>query len=182
MPTLDDQLHGLLFDIRRSVRYHSRRRSFFERLHKFTAAVNVISGSATFVGLIQAYPVVPLISASIVTIVSTIDLVIGSSQMAREHGDLARSFISLEMKITSADPDLIDKKDYLAYQAERLSIEAKEPPAFRVLDALSYNETCRSLGNEEALLKIGVVQAFFAQWIDLWPSKIKLPGAAEGAK
>ena len=173
MPALDDQLDGLLFDVRRSVRYHSRRRCFFERLHKFTAAVNVISGSTTFVGLIQSYPVIPLVSASIVTIFSTADLVIGSSQMAREHSDLAKAFIELEIKIVSMAVGEMSEKDFAALQAERLSIEAKEPPIMRVLDALAHNETCRSLGRDAGIVEIGRVQAFFSHLVDLWPGSIK---------
>jgi len=43
----DLEKHNLLFGVRRSIRYHARRRSFFDRYDLFTNAVAVIFGSAT---------------------------------------------------------------------------------------------------------------------------------------
>lgn len=172
-----DEVYGLLFDIRRSARYHLRRRSFFDRLHKATAAINVISASTSFVGIISSLPLLSTVSAATVTIISTLDLVIGSSQMAREHSDLAKSFIDLERAIIKKPNDKITEEDLSELRDRRLEIESKEPNTHRVLDAIVYNELCRSLGHKDdnQMFKVRFIQSVFAQWIDIFPSKMIHP-------
>lgn len=181
MTALADEIHGLLFNIRRSARYHLRRRSFFERLHKATAAINVISASTSFVGIIGAIPWLSTAAAATVTVFSTLDLVIGSSQMAREHSDLAKSFIDLERSIIKKPNDKITKEDISDFTDRRLEIESKEPNIHRVLDAIVYNEMCRSMGykNEKDMFKVGFFQSLFAQWFDFLPSKMTHPNPNE---
>lgn len=176
MPAPADELHGLLFDVRRSARYHVRRRGFYERLHKIASALNILSGSTTFIGLIKSYPNLSLLGAGLVTIVSTVDLVIGSPQMARKHNDLARQFISLEKKIITVDKEKAEQKDIIKLTALRLTIEANEPPVYRVLDALCHNELCKALGyGENSFFKISGLQAALANWIDFFPGKMAPP-------
>jgi hypothetical protein len=39
---MTDAQYGLLFDVRRSIRYHDRRRAFFETLHRITSALTIL--------------------------------------------------------------------------------------------------------------------------------------------
>lgn len=165
MPS-DFQHHDLLFSVRRSVRYHNRRRMFFDRLHLLSSAVGVVFGSATIISLLSSFGTLyTVLSASVVTVFSTVDLVVGSAQMARLHADLARRFITLEKKIITA---VCDQTELTKLVAERLDIEADEPPVLRVLDSLCHNELMRAMGYEkERFLTILWYQRLFAQIFDL---------------
>ena len=55
--SLDDKTYKLLFSVRRSVRYHDRRRRFYEVWNTVTVAAATIGGSAAVVGfLYEAAP------------------------------------------------------------------------------------------------------------------------------
>jgi hypothetical protein len=68
--------------------------------------------------------------------------------------------------------------------ADRLMIEADEPPILRVLDSVVHNELCKALGYDQCeMVKIGWFQSLMSQFIDLCPSKIKRqPHAAESSR
>jgi hypothetical protein len=160
--------HDLLFDVQRSIRYHNRRRAFFDTLNTISNVCSVGFGSATVYSLLQTTNShwVTATLAALVTIVSTINLVIGSSRMARTHHDFARKFAELEKKIRA---DLSEAPEQLtAWCNERLSIEAEEPPIKRVLDSICHNEMLRAMGYTHVKpLKITPTQRFFAQVCDL---------------
>ncbi len=157
----------LLFGVRRSVRYHNRRRAFFDRLHIVTSTVSVVFGSATvFILFSNLNPLFAAIAATIVTMFSAIDLVIGTATRARLHSDLSRRFIGLEKEIISAGN--LNKKEVDSFTAQRLEMEADEPPVLRVLDSICHNELMRAMGHKkEKLLKIKWYQRLFAPLMDI---------------
>lgn len=175
MTKAERDCHGLLFDIRRSIRYHNRRRAFFDRLDQMTNMLSVIFGSAAVYGVLeQQYKAVALIAAGLVTALSAINLVVGSSQRARAHAELARRFIGLEKHMVNS---VHDDALALAAQSERLSIEAEEPPVLHVLNVLCHNEQMRSMGYPpERLAKVGFFQRLFAQVFDFQQHKLR-PGS-----
>lgn len=168
LPTAED----LLFGVRRSVRYHNRRRSFFDRLHTIASAMNVIFGSAAVALVVGKLHEAAVISAAIVAALSAIDLVVGFSTKARLHNDLSKRFIRLEQRLLACrKPSRAELQDL---NAARLEIEMDEPPALRVLDSICHNELVRAMGaEEENFKKIGLVQRLFAQFFDLWAHTIK---------
>jgi hypothetical protein len=176
---MDDALrqnwNDLLFSVRRSIRYHSRRCMFFDRLHTITSALGVIFGSATILAVLteegRQYAVW---AAAIVTVFSALDLVIGTDRSARLHQDLARQFIGLEKRMVNLG-DNRTVQDLKDCTGERLDIESDEPPVLRVLDVLCHNELCRSMGhNREHMAKVAWYQRLFAQFIDLRPDSLHL--------
>ena len=65
-----------------------RRQRFFENWHRFTSGMAVIFGSATIATLLTTLDNrLALWTASAVTILSTVDLIIGTSRMAWLHAD-----------------------------------------------------------------------------------------------
>lgn len=156
----------LLFGVRRSIRYHNRRRMFFDRLHKANNSIGVIFGSAAiFTALNQIYPSLTILSAVLITLSSTIDLIISTSQMARLHEDLSRHFIRLERDMivvqhTSAE-------ELKRFTAERLDIEAEEPPVLHILNTICHNELMRAMGyGKEEMAKIAPLQRLFSPFFD----------------
>lgn len=161
---LADQHHALLFGVRRSARYHLRRRRFFELWHATTNFVGILSGSAAVVAAVKEFSVVAAWLGVIVAFASAFDLVIGTAEMARKHSDLAARFILLEKEIVLAgDPT---EANLRTHTAQRLKIEADEPPILRTLDRLCHNELCRAMGEpSENFKRIPWYQKRLAQFI-----------------
>ena len=165
----DDVTHRqqLLFTIRKSIRYHNVRRQFYERLHSMTSALCVTFGTATtFALLFNAGPYLAAGTAVAVTILSALDLVIGTTAKVRLHHDLARRFIGLEKHIISKlHPNALDIRHW---EAERLDIQADEPPVRQVLDAMIYNELLQAYGaDSDQLIEVRWYQRWLAQFGDV---------------
>lgn len=165
--------HGLLFDVRRSVRYHNRRRAFFDRMSMLNTAISLVFGSAAAASVLGDRTILAVSSGLIVTVCSSIDLVVGSAQKARLHYDLARRFIELEKQLVAMSPE--DSSALCALKQTRLSIEADEPPVYRALDLLCRNEQLAADGwkrkkNPEQFSELTRCQRWtsqFLMWSDL---------------
>lgn len=145
---MNDKQYGLLFDVRRSVRYHDRRRSFFDQLHQFTGGLTVLlAGSVLFdIARPGDSPAWLLALAVIAAVLSTWDMVVGYAARAGVHRDLKKRFASLEMAIVSGG---VSDEAFAAHGLERLRIEQDEPPIYRALDLLCHNELLRAEGFRE---------------------------------
>ena len=177
MPDIEADWHHLQFDIRRSVRYHNRRRAFFDRVDKLANLLAIVFGSAAVFGVLERdYQSLALCAAALITITSALNLVVGSSLRARDHADFARRFIALEKALITQDATPAALRQLTA---ERLMIEAEEPPVLRVLDCLCHNEEMRAQGYPaERLAKITWWQALFAQVADVGEDRIHASPAA----
>ena len=165
------ELHNLLFGVRRSIRYHNRRRRFFDGFDKFAKILSVIGGSAAVAAIVGSAHWAAVIFSTIVAVTSAISLVVGPAQGARLHAELAKRFARLEHDVVrSKRPDADRLNEFVA---DRLLIEAEEPPILRVLDTLCHNELCEAMGYDTChFYTVGWFPALFAHILDLWPSKI----------
>ena len=179
---LDSKWHNLLFGVRRSIRYHARRRMFFDRYRQFTSAIGVIFGSATIFTLLNDMdPLYPAIAAAVVTVFFAIDLVVGTAAKARLHDDLGRRFIELERRMELAVGR--DEQSLAKFTAARLEIEADEPPVHRVLDLMCHNELLHAMGYERSrFIRIRFYQRWLAPFFDVQDHKIITYGELEQAK
>lgn len=172
--SLDDRWGDLLFGIRRSVRYHNRRRAFYDRLDQISNMLTVMLGSTAIYGVLQqSLKTLTLIAVGLATGLSAINLVLASSQRARLHFDLARQFIALEKSLVKTTPS---EEKLTEFTDARLTIEMEEPPILRVLDALCHNEEVRAMGYPTSqIAEIGRLQRLFAPFIDFRSDKLKNP-------
>ena len=137
--------HNLLFNVDCSVRYHSRRRQFFENLQQSTLflAFLLTSGAMTALFAKIDWPVLTYGAPIVTTVILGVALVVRAGAKANDHNDLKRRFINLQRQMESErnsfTPESVD-----AWAAERLAIEADEPPINRVIHALVYNELVKS--------------------------------------
>ncbi|MGH1593453.1 hypothetical protein ACRBEJ_05375 [Yersinia proxima] len=170
---LTSDWEGLLFDVRRSVRYHNRRRAWFDRLDQTTNVLSLIFGSAAIYGVLsQANTNLAVLSAAIVTVFSAINLVVGSSQRARAHFDFSRKYFELEQKMILVSD--VSKESLQAITAERLSIEKDEPPVLRVLDSICYNEQILSMDYPiDQMVVVGFWQRLLSPVMDFHASKLR---------
>lgn len=151
---MDTDLHGLRFGIDRSVRYHERRLNFFRRTDFLVNTLSLIGSSAAVTSLLATEPGLPLlmILASLVAVLSYINLTMRSAEMAALHANLRQRFFVLQISLLDiANPEAPTAEDRLLLKRvlrERLLIEKDEPPPFRILDLMCHNELCLAEGTD----------------------------------
>ena len=144
---LDDRTYDLLFGVRRSVRYHTHRRRFYESWNTFTLIVALAGGSAAAAAfLASAAPTLPAAVAALVALAGAADVAVGTSRLGNRHAVLAMRFIDLEKRFAH-DRNLTDEEHEELVRA-RLDIEATEPPALRLLDVICHYELLKALGDK----------------------------------
>lgn len=144
---IESKKWDLEFSTRRSCRYHSRRKGYFEFLHKISTFLIIVLSSGSFLSIYSQTYIQPAWIALVITLIATGDLVIGFSSMANKHEMLYRKFNELLIEIDTAQnpsEELISN-----WKRKRLTIEADEPPIYRALDSSCHNEECRSSGCDE---------------------------------
>jgi len=171
------EIHNLLFGLRRSIRYHNRRRSFFDGFQRFTNAVSITLGSAIlFIILSDVGTYFAVTSAAIVTIFSAINLVASPSQKARLHEDLGRRFMMLERELINREREDFTHEDLRRFTVQRLEIEQEEPPTLYVLDAICHNELLRAMGyGKEYFVQVNWYQRLLANILDIRVDLIQPP-------
>ncbi|KJV08057.1 hypothetical protein [Methylocucumis oryzae] len=136
---LSDENYNLLFDIRRSVRYHDRRKSFFYAIQNVVSFLSVIMAGVVIMDAVkQGITPYWMISVGVIAaILSALDLVIGFSKKADMHSKLREKFADLEIDIITGPPS---GEIWLEYQKKRLVIEKDEPAIYFAIDGLCRNE------------------------------------------
>jgi hypothetical protein len=165
-------IETLLFNVRLSIRYHNRRREFFETFNLGANAVSVIFGSAAMATLLSDnLKMLGPWAAFIVTIVAAINLVIRSSDRARQHHDLSKRFAALEQKVFPATEEQL-----AILYAEKLSIEADELPPLNVLAVMCHNDQISAEGiDPDREVRLRWWQRAFAHLLDLPPRIVPPP-------
>lgn len=135
----------LLFQVDCSIRYHSKRRRFFENVQQwalfvgFMFATGAVANLMDKIGSEWASVSLSLVGAAFVGVA----IVSRAGAKANDHNDLKRRFIRLQQDMERgrgrATGDQVTE-----WTAERLAIEADEPPVNKVVHAVSYNDLVRS--------------------------------------
>jgi len=151
-PDLPKQIKDLMFNIERSIRYHSRRQAFFEMFDAVVNTSNLILGSGAVLALISDRVenwVLGILSA-IVAIVSFVNLTMRSAERSALHSQLKQRFMGLLKRIKRLDHNASDCAALLRKcEEKRLDIEREEPPIYRMVDILAHNEQCRAQGEKD---------------------------------
>ena len=90
----------LTFRVDKSMRYHQRRRAFFDRCHRWVMFAVILSGSAAFADLVD-----PAYAAVAGALLAALDLTLGFGMKARDHQLLYQRFAELHRKLRGR-PDL----------------------------------------------------------------------------
>ena len=147
-------IDSLNFAVEKSMRYHQRRRGYYDAWHKLFMFLIILSGSAAFAELPlfqDADSAAFNIFGALVAGIAAIDLVWGLSHRARDHEMLFRRFSELAVKIRTEEGTETSCKEWLN---ERISIETDEPPIYWALEADCDNEVRRAWDRDEELVKI----------------------------
>lgn len=133
-----DDAAKLKFAVGRSIRYHAKRRAFFDVLHRCSVVVTLIAGSGAFLAAIQDHQVFAQAAALTVAVASVLDLAVGFGGRARLYDDLCRRWADLG----SAMERTVDPTQQMVHdwKAERLQIEKDEPTQLGALNIICHNE------------------------------------------
>lgn len=148
---MSDAQWDLLFNIHRSIRYHDKRKAFFELLHRGTNVITILfAGNVLFMATHPDAGGDPGWLTAIAlfgSILATIDLVIGYASRASLHSVLRQKFCDLEIAIRCTPEDNLD---IAALTRQRLEIEKDEPSIYRALDLVCYNECVNAFYDPKA--------------------------------
>ncbi len=126
------------------MRYHAKRRSFFDKCNNLTRAASAIFAAGAVVSVVSGSPIATAFVAVSLSVLSAFDLVIGYSQRARVYDDLYRDFCELAATIAEhPDPD---EPRVRIWAAQKLRIQAKEPTSLDVLHVICTNEELEGRG------------------------------------
>lgn len=150
------------------MRYHLCRRKFWDTCNRANRILGALSGSAVIIGLTAKIPSVTAISAVIVAVFSTLDLVFDFSERARNSDDLYRQWSLFAQEISVEQPTTRSRLAEL--RQRRLKIEMEEAPSLDLLERrCCYDEAkARALPIDEAW-KLTRNERRFAQFV-FWRS------------
>ena len=120
----------LLWGVRRSVRYHNRRRAWFERWHHGTLILAIVALSGVALNSVSH-----LIAPVGIVFLAT-NVVCRFADRASDHKMFAANFRRLEHQLLPP----CTEKDLDRLHVERLEIETEEPPVKRLLDVQCHYE------------------------------------------
>lgn len=150
---IEKEFCKLEFGIRKSFRYHSKRKRFFENMHNIINSLIVISGSAAFFAIWNPESDVAKWLIGMVTLCTALDLVFDLAKKATLHDDLKRRFALLLKDISLA---VKNENELKRLEVERILIEADEPTPLRVLDMMCHNEEAFAQGyGDEHIYELG---------------------------
>ncbi|HEY3910758.1 MAG TPA: hypothetical protein VGM07_12815 [Stellaceae bacterium] len=160
------ELIALDFAVHKSIRYHTKRRAFFDVMHRIAMLVAVVGGSAAFFALIGNKTGVGQIAALVVAIATALDLVFALPENAREHDKLAERFSDLAVELALAQSSAVDDRRLAELKARRLAFEKGEPTALDALNVICHNEEAEARGyGRDQIYHVGLGQKIFAQLI-----------------
>lgn len=146
-----ERFDDLLFHVHCSIKYHARRRRFFENVNNMALFAAFLFSTATMSslldvpagasGLLALLPDLPAVATSVLIGLSLVGRV---GTKANDHNDLKRRFIRLQQRMERERAEM-DEAAVGKLVEERLAIEADEPPINRVVQAQCYNEVVKSL-------------------------------------
>lgn len=160
----ENDLDAKMFGIRVNARYHQRRRMFFDRWNSVTSALVLISGSGAIINLVTKLfnsDVAVIVFGGTVTLISLVDLVVGTARMARIHEILFRQYVDLEMDLAR----VTSKEQLVELDINFLRICADEPPPLNTLFQLCYNDISNALGREERIVDINFLQRVLSNFL-----------------
>ncbi len=136
LAAMTDAQYGLLFAVRRSMRYHEARRAFFDGLHRVTAGLTVLLAGSVLFDLARPGETAGWLLA-LAAVLSAWDVVVGYAAAGARHQALKTRFGALEMALLDG---AADDATWASHQRARLVIEQDEPPVYRMLDTVCHND------------------------------------------
>ena len=133
-----DDMHALLFAVRKSRRYHMHFELSYSRWDTFGTFLTALTGSATAAAALGATEWVGLLSIA-TAVVAAFVFSLRTTARALLHREFSQKFTALEIEIRQAG-ESTDRATFNELLARRLEIEMKEPPPVKSVNLLCHNE------------------------------------------
>ncbi len=159
--------YHILFGVRRSVRYHQRRRSYFEFLHNCITLWHIMAGSSAMVFFFGQLGHWGGGLAATSALLAAGSLALGIPRRMTWHATLSQKFSQLEHEMAPYEDADIDQAIVPRFQQRRLEIEAEEPPKLRTIDLLCHNELVKSTYTHGDVYPIGWWKRLLGHIFDL---------------
>jgi hypothetical protein len=161
-------LAPLDFSIHVSMRYHARRRAWYDRFHRLTMLIIAIAGSAGVASIYGGLLVEAEYLAIAVAVAGALELAFSLPERARVEDALYRRFTLLAAEI--ADAPAIGDFDLRAWEAKRLLIRADADDRLEVLRRICHNLEAEARGYPlERRYRLWPWQRLMAQLFSLPP-------------
>ena len=136
-------IDALRFQALRNALYHTARRRVLEGWGRWLNFLVIVGGAASVTQALQASAAGPWMVGIAITVVGALQLVFDFAGRARSHEILQRRYYDLLGRIeeTGEAPDAARA----AFASEVARIAGEEPPTYRALDAIAYNEALDAL-------------------------------------
>jgi hypothetical protein len=144
METLDRQIYEVRFDLTRNAMYHASRARFFNGLNRFCNFIIILLGTSVATQFISTSNNGVLFLGIATTVIATLQLVFDFGGSYFIHSYLQKKYFEI-----LAEVEKINAEDGagLSLVREKIAMTyAEEPPAMRVLNAISYNEAAEYFG------------------------------------
>jgi hypothetical protein len=145
----EERLEALRFNVARSLRYHDKRRAFFDLLGKALQMLALLGSSAAVLALVKESQseFFAVLFSAVAAGSSLLNLVIGTTSKLEAYTKLKNRFLDLEGKIEAVR--VADEETVQRLQDERYQIEKDEPAISNWLNKVVYNETVDALGYDQ---------------------------------
>lgn len=167
----DAQFQRLGFDVEVAIRYHDRRRGFFDTAHRTVLALNVFVATAIVSQLsvqLGLQPYVQNAGLALVALVNILDLVVGFSERARVHDAFFKSYYALDKEMASTNKDVADSADlYRKWLSQFMDIGKDEGVIYKALYALCQNEAAGVWKLETGFSRVGFVRSLLAHFLPM---------------
>jgi uncharacterized membrane protein YuzA (DUF378 family) len=144
MDSLEERWYELDFAVSRSMRYHAKRRRFFETCLQIVRVIIAVAGAGTVAAVFGDSARITVVFGIIVGVAAAVDLVFEFARRAMNYDHLYRCFAGLSAEIAEADQ--ASEPQCKKLSAKKRHIEMEEPTALDVLNVISSNEVRESRG------------------------------------
>lgn len=169
---MNGDLIALDFGVHVSMRYHAKRRAWFDALHRVAMVVAAVGGSAALATILGQQVQYAAWIAFVVAAAGAFDVAFSPAEKARKVDDLYRRFCDLAAEIAAtADPP---PDQIRLWKAKKLKIEADEPTAIDTLNVLCHNQEAEARGyGPEHRHRVRWWQSATAQLFTLPPNRFE---------
>ena len=155
----DQSYADLLFGVRRSVRYNSRRQAFFYAWDRTTSFLLLLLGSGEVWLVLKDFEFPAVTVGLAISAISGAKLVFAFGRKAGVHSQFVKDFTRLEKELRATSSQTTVKR----VTVERLDLEATEPPVKHALNVICHNELAQATGLRERY-KVTRLQKFTANY------------------
>ncbi|KQV51898.1 hypothetical protein [Duganella sp. Root336D2] len=148
-----------------SVIYNRKRERFFVLCDRWAKCVSLIASGAAFSSFLDTTGS-KAVAGVIVSLVTLPSLLFGWSDKARQHAELAQSYLHLLADIAKKGPRTFTEADLNEWMAQLSLIEKNEPAVLSAVMASAHNRLASQQNSPEMIIEIPFRKKIFAHLFD----------------